>query len=114
MARTLSPTQLRPMTTVSHAMHLLRSRPFPAIVHPQPELGARDDATGDHVVDSLRQRHRIPLALRQLIHTNRVLELETMPEAVRNAKSEHNCRVGSESHLRGGGSRPCGMPQKRD
>src|SRR5688572_10918192 len=113
MARMLSPTQLRPMTTVSHAMYdFAFSRPFPAIVHPKPKVGAGNDAPGDHVVDSVRQHHRVSVPLRQQVGTNRLVEFDTMPEAVGNAKSEHNRRAGPQSHFGRCGRGPCGTPEK--
>src|SRR5437868_13989652 len=90
------------MTTVSARLPICDfafSRPFPAIVHPKPEVGSREDATRDHVVDSRRQRHRVPFFLSQLIDTNRFLELETMPRFLRNAKSEHNRRTSLYGHF---------------
>src|SRR5438105_2522278 len=79
-----------------------RFRPFPAIMHPQPQLRVGCDAARDHLVDSSRQRHRFLLAVAQLIDVDRLLELQTVPEPVRYAKGEHNCRAEAESHPRGG------------
>src|SRR3954451_524781 len=104
-ARTLSPTQLRPITTVSLlamclAHSLTGARPLPAIVHPQPKLRPGGDSARDDVVDPSCQRHRVSLVLAQLVHTNRLFKLETMSETVRNAKTEHNCRAVPHGHLR--------------
>src|SRR5947207_10822080 len=103
-ARTLSPTQLRPITTVSLAIHSYtfprrRPRPLPAIVHPQPELRVRRDPIRDHVVDSLRQRHRFALRLGQLIDVHWFAKLEPMLGIVRYAKSEHNSRAATNRHF---------------
>src|SRR4051795_9420939 len=116
-ASTLSPTQLRPITTVSElAIYLAHSlagaRPLPAIVHPQPKLRPGSDSARDDVVDPFRQRHRVSLILAQLVHTNRLFKLETMSGTVRNAKSEHNCRAVPRGHLRRGIGGPRRMPQK--
>src|SRR5262249_38621870 len=103
-ARMLSPTQLRPITTVSLAIcffALSRPGPFPSIVHPQPQLRLGSDAAGDHVIDLGSQQRWIPFLFAQLINTNWLLELETMPGPVRNAKSEHNSRTKAESEFRG-------------
>src|ERR1051326_3671668 len=101
-ARMLSPTQFNPITTVSllAIQYFAFPRPLPTIVHPQPELGAGGDAARDDVVESRRQRHRISFRFAQLIDAYRLLELQPMPEAVRYAKSEHNCRTALEGHLR--------------
>src|SRR5688572_1015811 len=113
-ARTLSPTQLRPMTTVSHTIVLAFSRPFPAIVHPEPELGTVGDAARDHVVHVSRQHLRAVLSLCEIRGPNRLDDLDAMPQAVRDAKSEHNRRVGPQRHLRRSGSRPRRTSEKRD
>src|SRR5687768_7986670 len=106
----LSPTQLRPMTTVSAVrlpIHWFAfSRALPPIVHPQPEFRTGNDAPRDHVVDPLRQRHRVSLFLTQLVDTNRPLEFEAMPGSVRYAKSEHNRRAMMEGQARGRWCRP--------
>src|SRR5712691_5669913 len=109
----LSPTQFRPITTVSARLPISGvPRPFPAIVHPEPEVGAGGDTTGNHVVDPCRQRHRIPFYLSESIDTNRFFELETMPRFVRNAKSEHNRRAPPDGQLRGRRCRPRRTPDK--
>ena len=59
-------------------------------MHPKPKLGAFGDATGDHIIDPRRQRYRFPFVLCQSVNTDRLLEYETMPQTVRNAKNEHN------------------------
>src|SRR5687768_6311516 len=88
-ARTLSPTQLRPMTTVSHTIVLAFSRPFPAIVHPEPELGTVGDAARKHVVHVTGEPLRAVFIIRKFSGVDRGNELDTMPDAVRDAKSEH-------------------------
>src|SRR5688572_9284638 len=112
-ARTLSPTQLRPIAIVSHAIRRFSfSRPFPTIVHPHVQVGTGEDTAADDLVDSIRQRHGIAFVLSQLVNTDRLFELETMPEPVGNAKSEHNGRAGPQSHLRRGGRGPRRPSQK--
>src|SRR5688572_9605282 len=101
-ARTLSPTQLRPITIVSHAIRRFSfSRPFPTIVHPHVQVGTLEDTSADDLVDAIGQRHRISPVLSQLVNTDRLIEFETMPEPVRNAKSEHNGRAGPDGQSRG-------------
>src|SRR4051794_41166086 len=117
-ARMLSPTQLRPITTVSElaiclAHSLTGARPLPAIVHPQPKLRPGSDSARDDVVDPFRQRHRVSLILAQLVHTNRLFKLETMSGTVGNAKSEHNCRAVPRGHLCRGVGGPRRTSQKR-
>src|SRR5207237_1167093 len=88
-ARMLSPTQFSPMTTVSLGIVRLafaRRVPLPAIVHPQPQLGARCDAPRDHVIDPRRQRTRIALGLSQFVRPYRLFKLDPMPEPVWYAK----------------------------
>src|SRR5450755_4795122 len=109
----LSPTQFKPMTTVSARLPISDfPRPLPAIVHPEPEVRPGDDTSGDHVVDPRRKHYRVLFFLSQLSDTNRFRELEPMPRFLRNAKSEHNCRVPLDGHPGGGGRGPRRAPQK--
>src|SRR5205085_2752584 len=116
-ARMLSPTQFSPMTTVSLGIVRLafaRRVPLPAIVHPQPQLGTRCDAPRDDVIDSRRQRDRIALGLTQFVRPYCIFKLDPMPEPVGYAKTEHNRRRVTQSHLRGCRSRPCGTAEEGD